>query len=167
VIHPPDIGLEMLLIGLLATVWTGKGFHTHDINPAYRSRVFIAFTAGQLFWGAANTSVKFSILHLYLVIFQDIRFRRACYVLFFIATCYFISVFLETFLLCKPVEYNWNKKIHGHCDHMAKETYLAAGIINLVCDAFIIAMPLPVLFGLTLPRGKKVGLIAIFGVGVV
>jgi len=84
-----------------------------------------------------------------------------------ISTFYFICVFLETFLLCKPVEYNWNKNIKGHCDEKVKETYLAAGIINLICDTFIIAMPMPLLFRLVLPIGKKIGLIAVFSVGAV
>jgi len=148
-----------------ATLWSGKGFHTHEIEPVYRSRVFVVFTVGQPVWGAANTAVKFSILHLYLVVFQDIRFRRTCYVMMAISICYLISVLLETFLICKPVQYNWNKKIHGTCSTKAKETYLAAGIINLVIDIFIVVMPMPVLFRLSIPIGKKVGLIAVFGVG--
>jgi len=84
-----------------------------------------------------------------------------------ISACYCISVFLEAFLICKPVAYNWNKKIKGHCDSNAKETYLAAGIINLLCDTFVIVMPLPLLFQLNLPMERKIGLIAVFSVGAV
>jgi hypothetical protein len=146
-------------------VWSGKGFHTHDIDPEYRSRVFVAFTAGQPVWGAANTAVKLSILHLYLTIFQDKRFRRFCYAAIAVSICYCISVFLVTFLICRPVQYNWNKKIHGTCDSRAQEVYLAAGLINLTVDVFIVAMPMPMLFQLRLPTGKKVGLIAMFSLG--
>jgi hypothetical protein len=82
-----------------------------------------------------------------------------------LSVVYFISVFLETFLICKPVEYNWNKTIQGTCDRKALETYLAAGIINLLIDIFIVAMPTPMLFRLPMPTGKKIGLVAIFSVG--
>lgn len=154
-----------MFLTLLATVWSGKGFHTQDIDPVYRSRVFVAFTAGQPLWGAANTAVKFSILHLYLTIFQDERFRRVCYGIMVVSLCYFLSVLLETFLICKPIQYNWDKTIHGTCDSRAQETYLAAGIVNLIIDVFIVAMPMPMLFQLRIPTGKKIGLIAMFGLG--
>jgi hypothetical protein len=79
--------------------------------------------------------------------------------------CYFLSVLLETFLVCKPAEYNWNKKIRGTCSPHAKETYLTAGILNLLVDIIVVAMPMPMLLRLTMPTGKKVGLIAVFSVG--
>ena len=148
-----------------ATVWSGKGFHTHDIDPAYRSRVFVAFTAGQPTWGAANAAVKLSILHLYLTIFQDVRFRIVCYAAMFVSMGYFVSVFAETFSVCRPVAYNWNKKMHGTCNPKAKEVYLAAGLINLIVDVFIVAMPMPMLFRLHIPTARKVGLIAMFSLG--
>ncbi|KAF2197696.1 hypothetical protein GQ43DRAFT_380392 [Delitschia confertaspora ATCC 74209] len=158
---------SLLAIAITSTVWSGKGFHTHDIDPAYRNRVWVAFTAGQPVWGAGNTAIKFSILHLYLVLFQDKMFRRACYASMVISSCYFISVVLETFLVCKPVQYNWNKNIRGTCTKHAKETYLTAGILNLLIDIFIVALPLPVLFRLRIPTWKKFGLIAVFSVGTV
>jgi hypothetical protein len=127
----------------------------------------MAFTVGQMLYASANTAVKFSILHFYLVIFPNKRFRRACYVLLVISALYWISIVLETFLLCKPVEYNWNKKINGHCTKHLREVYMSAGIINLLVDFIIIAMPMPMLIRLTLPTRKKIGLIAIFSVGAV
>jgi hypothetical protein len=44
---------------------------------------------------------------------------------------------------------------------------MSAGIINLLVDFIIIAMPMPMLIRLTLPTRKKIGLIAIFSVGAV
>jgi hypothetical protein len=82
-----------------------------------------------------------------------------------VSMCYFVSVLLETFLICKPVRYNWDKTIQGTCDPRAQETYLAAGIINLIVDVFIVAMPMPMLFRLRMPTGKKVGIIAMFSLG--
>jgi hypothetical protein len=127
----------------------------------------MAFTIGQMFCTAANLAVKSSILHLYLVIFPQERFRRACYVLLIITALFWIAVVLETFLLCKPVEYNWNKKIEGHCNKNLREVYMSAGITNLLIDFMIITMPMPLLVRLTLPTRKKIGLIAMFSVGAV
>ena len=88
-----------------------------------------------------------------------------CYGTMVVSMCYFISVLLETFLLCKPVEYNWNKNIHGTCSKHAKETYLVAGALNLIIDVFIVILPMPMLFQLRMPAAKKVGLIAMFSLG--
>ena len=84
-----------------------------------------------------------------------------------LSACYFLSVFLETFLVCNPVQFNWDKGIEGTCDPKALEVYLAAGITNLVVDTVIVGMPMPLLFRLTMPRGKKVGVMAVFSVGAV
>jgi hypothetical protein len=55
--------------------------------------------------------------------------------------------------------------MHGTCDSRAQEVYLAAGLINPLVDICIIAMPMPMLFQLRLPTGKKVGLITMFSLG--
>lgn len=65
-----------------------------------------------------------------------------------VSVAYWISVFLEIFILCTPVEFNWDKSIPGgHCDG-DNITYLVAGITNLTIDVFIVALPMPMLFRL-------------------
>lgn len=59
--------------------------------------------------------------------------------------CYFISVFLETFLLCKPVAYSWDKSIlEGYCRN-ENLAYLIAGITNLIIEALVVVLPFPML----------------------
>jgi hypothetical protein len=79
---------------------------------------------------------------------------------------YFWSVFLEAFLLCRPVTYNWNKTITGTCADVAL-AYLFAGISNLLIDLIIVALPLPMLWKLQLPVAKKIGISAMFSIGAV
>lgn len=64
-----------------------------------------------------------------------------------VTIAYFIMVFLETFLLCKPVQYNWDKSIQGSCEG-ENTAYLVAGITNLVIDTFIVVLPMPKVFRL-------------------
>lgn len=77
---------------------------------------------------------------------------------------YFISVFLETFLLCQPVEFNWDKTIEGTCTNQGL-AYLLAGITNLLIDVLIVVLPMPVLWKLKLPLAQKFGISAMFGLG--
>jgi hypothetical protein len=117
-------------------------------------------------WGAANTAVKISILHLYITIFPNRLFTRICYGTMAVSIGYFCSVFLEAFLLCTPVTYNWNKTVTGSCANVAL-AYLFAGITNLLIDLIIVALPLPMLWRLQLPVAKKIGISAMFSIGAV
>lgn len=80
--------------------------------------------------------------------------------------CFNTVVVLEAFLLCRPFAYNWNKTIDGSCADTRK-AWISAGIINLLIDACIIYMPLPLLWKLQIPIAKKIGITAMFGVGAV
>ncbi|KAI3316744.1 hypothetical protein HD806DRAFT_527620 [Xylariaceae sp. AK1471] len=82
-----------------------------------------------------------------------------------ISLMYFGSVFLETFLLCTPVQYNWDKTIPNSKCHNQNLAYLLAGITNLVIDAIIVSLPMPKLYGLQMPLAKRVAIGAMFGLG--
>lgn len=79
--------------------------------------------------------------------------------------CYFVSVLLEAFLMCHPVAYTWNKSVaKGSCTNL-NLAYLLAGITNLLIDALVVILPMPMLWGLQLPLSKKLGLAGMFGLG--
>ncbi|KAI0433463.1 hypothetical protein F5Y09DRAFT_298977 [Xylaria sp. FL1042] len=79
-----------------------------------------------------------------------------------ISLAYFISVIHEAFVLCKPVQYNWDKSIPGERtnQHLA---FLLAGITNLLVDTLIVALPMPKLFGLHMSLSKRLSIAAMFG----
>ncbi len=118
----------------------------------------------QILWAAANTCVKASILTLYIVIFPSKRFKMVCLFTLGLSVCYFITVFLEAFLLCTPVSFTWDKSIPGQCANV-NLAYLIAGITNLCLDALVVVLPMPMLWGLQLPFAKKAGIAGMFGLG--
>jgi hypothetical protein len=150
-----------------AVGWAGAGHHMIDIDPRYQARIFVLFAAGQPIWAAANTAVKFSILHLYITIFPSQRVQWICYSVMVLSICYWISVFLETFLLCTPVEFNWDKTIAGTCNPNALTAYVVAASINLVIDVFIVVLPIPLLWRLQMSLAKRLGTISLFSLGAV
>lgn len=81
-----------------------------DIAPQYRGRTLSVFAAGQAVWAAANTFIKLSIIHLYIEVFPSRKVRIICIATMVVSGFYFTSVLLETFLLCTPVQFNWDKK---------------------------------------------------------
>ncbi|KAF2008746.1 hypothetical protein BU24DRAFT_321242, partial [Aaosphaeria arxii CBS 175.79] len=158
-------GLSAILI--TSVVWAGAGHHVVDISPQYRNRIFILFAAGQSSWAASNTFVKLSILHFYTVIFPSRKFRIICIAAMVISGLYFTSVLLETFLLCTPVQYNWDKTISGTCSPHSQIAYIIAGATNLVIDVFIVLLPMPILWKLQISWTKKLLVMAMFSLGAV
>ncbi|KAI0518555.1 hypothetical protein F5B22DRAFT_599651 [Xylaria bambusicola] len=155
----------------LAHVFIGAtGKHAAEFlftNPRVLD-LYIKFAiAGEVLWAAANTAVKFSILSLYTKIFPGKTFHRVCYAAMAVSVAFFTTVFLEAFLLCEPVQFNWDKTIpNGKC-HNQTLAYLVSGIVNLVIDAFIVALPLPKLYHLQIPLAKRFAIGAMFGLGAV
>jgi hypothetical protein len=120
---------------------------------------------GQIVWAAANTCVKLSILSLYTILFPGKKFARVCYVTGALSFAYFVTVFLESFLLCTPVQYNWDKTVpNGKCANQTL-AYLVSGGTNLVIDAFIVVLPMPQLYGLQIPLQKRIAIAAMYSLG--
>ncbi|KAI9148431.1 Satratoxin biosynthesis SC4 cluster protein [Paramyrothecium foliicola] len=154
---------------LAAGFAAGLGVHLRDIlatEPGKFALHLKLFVPAQLLWAAADTCVKFSILSLYTTIFPGKKFAYICYGTMGLNTAYFVSVLLETFLLCKPVQYSWDKSIPGGKCEGENLAYLIAGITNLVIDAFIVALPMPLLFRLQMSLSRKLSIAGMFSLGI-
>jgi hypothetical protein len=68
--------------------------------------------------------------------------------------------------MCTPVNYFWNKSIEGHCFN-SKWVYFTNAPFNIVTDFVLFGLPLPILWDLQLPRRQKMGLVFLFGIGLV
>ena len=118
-------------------------------------------------WAAANTCVKLSILSLYAITFPSKRFTRLCHATMAVSVAYFLVILLETFLICRPVQFTWDKSIpNGQCPNQNLASLLL-GSINFLIDAFIVALPIPKLSGLQIPLAKRVAIGAMFCLGAV
>ncbi|KAI0884270.1 uncharacterized protein GGS22DRAFT_165255 [Annulohypoxylon maeteangense] len=83
-----------------------------------------------------------------------------------ISVCYFISVLLEAFVLCSPVEFNLDKTISGGERHNQNLAYIMSGITNLVIDVVVVALPMPLIFRLQISTARKVGVAAMSGLSI-
>ncbi|KAI1633637.1 hypothetical protein F4809DRAFT_652406 [Biscogniauxia mediterranea] len=76
-----------------------------------------------------------------------------------------VSLSLKHLRFCTPVEHNWDRSIPGgKCDN-EQAAYLIAGIMNLVIDAFIVALPMPMLFGPQMSLTKRLSIVGMFSLG--
>jgi hypothetical protein len=91
-------------------------------------------------------------------------FRISIFVTMTIVWMWAASVILETFLLCRPLAYNWDISIPGTCGNR-NATYVVAGTLNLITDLMVMALPIPHIWKLQLTLAKKVALCGVFSLG--
>lgn len=82
-----------------------------------------------------------------------------------VVIAWWLSVFLEEFLLCRPFQFTWDHEIKGGSCADTATAYLVAGVINLCTDLLVLCLPIHMLLRLHLPLRNRIALLAVFGVG--
>ncbi|KAF2649439.1 hypothetical protein K491DRAFT_549366, partial [Lophiostoma macrostomum CBS 122681] len=118
-----------------------------------------------LLWPTANTLVKISMLHLYKTLFRNKKMDYVVYMVGALTVSYWLATVITAFTICRPFAYNWNKiTIAGRCGDIVAY-YLSTAILNLLIDVVIVALPLPILWGLQMNIARKISLTFIFSMG--
>jgi len=68
--------------------------------------------------------------------------------------------------LCLPFEKLWTPAIPGHCINI-KAFWTANPALNIVFDIVIFILPIPLLWGLKLPKRQRLGLVGVFALGLI
>lgn len=80
--------------------------------------------------------------------------RYTAYLLLLIVMLYGLVVFLETFLICRPMAVDWNAHIDGTCGNQVV-SYLVLEVIGLLLDLAILVVPLAGVRRLEMPFRVK------------
>jgi hypothetical protein len=123
------------------------------------------FFAAQLFYVYVQFVTKLSILICYLRIFPQRTFRAVALGTFGFIMLKGISYMFVVVFRCWPIASNWDRNVKGKCLNGTTYVYIAAGF-SIAEDLWILALPIPVLKSLKIPKGKKIALGAMFGVGI-
>lgn len=75
-----------------------------------------------------------------------------------------VMTVLIGFLICRPVEKNWDPTVEGTCGNRIAG-YTAVSVVNVIVDCLMFVLPLPMVFNLQIKPGYKLGLFGIFGIG--
>ena len=110
----------------------------------------------------AMVFARFSYLLFYLRIFVSRPFRIASWVFCFGCTgAYWLGSVLQVFLICRPLEFNWNPTIPGGKCASQNVTFSTIGAFNLVTDLTIMILPLRFVFKLQMSALTKYALYGI------
>ncbi|KAK8066772.1 hypothetical protein PG997_013519, partial [Apiospora hydei] len=117
-----------------------------------------------LFYHVSLGLVKASILLLYIRMFKSYdTLRRASWIVLAIVGVGMCGVLAVTFTTCVPLRRKWDKDVDGYC-HPDWPWWAATGF-QAGSDVVIFLMPLPTIYKLRLPQRQKLGLVAVFALG--
>lgn len=115
------------------------------------------------------TLVKICLSLFYLNIFPGRGIRKLLWITVGFHVAFGLTFILKTTLQCRPVEYNWtrfdgNPQTAGQCIDIHASGW-ANGILGVVADIWLIALPLTQVQKLRLHWKKKVGAAVMFMTG--
>ena len=110
---------------------------------------------------------KLSILLMYRRLFDTARTGKTHYlihILIWANSAFYITNFGATVFQCVPRAKIWNPTLKGGCVNLLA-AFIAGSAINVVSDFSILLLPLYRLSKLKIPTRRKIGVLAIFAVG--
>ena len=114
----------------------------------------------------SSTMVKVSALGLFITIFPNKRFHQVAYLVMGITMSYGISFAVTCLAACRPFAFNWAKTIKDGSCIDTNTFYVAQTVIGLILDVMVVALPMPMLWGLQMRVQKKIVLTCLFGMGI-
>jgi hypothetical protein len=122
------------------------------------------FWVSEWFWATSVTSFRLSILILYAGIFKTHRFHKVVIATAVVVFLYFVACVFTISLLCRPVQFNWDRSIAGTCGNV-KAIEVFSGAFNMLVDLWVVFLPLPVIWKLQMTLQKEWGITASFALG--
>ena len=115
---------------------------------------------------AACCFPRLTLLTLYLRIFEKHRvYRIACYILMAMVISLAIAIILVSIFICLPVGSFWSYGSESYSCLRLATFYEFTSLPNPVIDLLMLALPLPIVWRLQLPRQAKIGLTITFLTG--
>ena len=98
-------------------------------------------------------------------IFGHIRpYAYIIYTLLIVSILYGVVVFLEIFLICRPMAVDWNASINGTCGNQIV-SYLVLEAFGLLLDLTILITPIWAIWRSQMSRAQKISVSILFSLG--
>ncbi|KAK2793475.1 hypothetical protein FQN51_001232 [Onygenales sp. PD_10] len=143
----------------------GLGNHIVDIPPDMMKKMMICFWLSVPMYNSSLFCTKASIVLLYLRIFPRSPIRKACYAMLGFLIAYGLWAVVSGYLNCIPVQKFWDDSLEGGCINM-ENLWLSNAIMHIVTDLALLAMPMPIISTLQLPKKQKFAVMGIFTLGI-
>lgn len=166
------IGAWFLAVGLSTTIdiGTSKGLGRHDANIADADRLPLRKTeyVFSVLYNPALMALKTSILIFYLRLSKNTQqiLRIASWVVLGIVNIAGVVLTFLNIFQCNPVKAAFSLyRYQAQCIPLLTE-FICSAPVNIVTDLAILALPIPVLTGMRLPKRQKYILVFTFSLGI-
>ncbi|CZS76314.1 unnamed protein product [Fusarium graminearum] len=136
----------------------GFGQHIKTLTPSDK------IISLKIFYKLTMNLAKISMLLLYLRIFVHRWFRRCCFTLMGLVTCYMIASVTLSILQCYPISGAWDKSMPPTCIDLEK-FWLANAGFSIATDSLILMLPMHPICTSKLSVTQKRGLIMLLATG--
>ncbi|KAI4286863.1 MAG: hypothetical protein L6R35_003883 [Caloplaca aegaea] len=145
------------------------GFHIWDLVVGdLRNSSFLLVLIIEALWGPFIWFIKLSVFLMYLQLFHPFPWaRRMAWLGITVTGLFYFSVTVARIALCAPR--GGDSYIEAFSTarcHSTKKVGIASGSFNVVSDIFLLALPVPCVWKLSLKRKQKMGVIAGFMTGI-
>ncbi|KAL4756770.1 uncharacterized protein BDW70DRAFT_164198 [Aspergillus foveolatus] len=132
----------------------------------YMLLVGFLMAPGSIVWFGSTTAIRVSMTIFYRQLFHPVKtFILISGGVIALNGLAFFVVIMTSLLICRPMRYAAFPEGDGHCgDIRSFQSYTSVSAI--VLDAITVALPMPLLWNLSMTRRRKWGLSAIFGLGI-
>ncbi|KAM0608344.1 hypothetical protein D7B24_000547 [Verticillium nonalfalfae] len=154
------------VIGVAIAIAFGLGRHVVDVSDSHLSVLLTLMWFSGLGYHLTIIILKCAFILQYRRAFPLPAFQRICDIFLGFIACWFVAFFIAPIVICLPVRSQWDPNIIGqdYCSSRWK-VWLAHGIIHVITDVVIFAMPLPLIKTLPLTKPQKITLTAVFCLG--
>ncbi|KAI2606606.1 hypothetical protein GGR54DRAFT_652290 [Hypoxylon sp. NC1633] len=143
------------------------GIHYYDVPPTFNpTEGLIWIYAVGAIYQPILTLVKQSVL-VFLLRFAGIKagIRQIVWGTIIFNNVLMVAIFIVVIFQCTPIEMNWNLSTPGVCiDHFSFG--IAAACLTILTDIVSVALPFYIFLGLQIQQNRKIGLIAVFMLGI-
>ena len=122
--------------------------------------------AFNIFYTLGYPMSKISLTLLYRRIFILQWFNHACWIMIFIFGGYALSTLFVDIFITIPINAQWNTSVEPRHKIDTIVLYRVNAYFNIVTDVILFILPLTVVWRLQMSLARRLGLSAIFGVGI-
>ncbi|KAJ3455624.1 hypothetical protein MRS44_017106 [Fusarium solani] len=108
---------------------------------------------------------KLAVLTFYRRMFQLLPIRWPILLLMVACVVWILIRTFVTLFRCSPVQYYWDKSIHGRCTMDVARYYFATDLTHTLLDTLILALPIFEVLRMKLPFGQKIAVVGLFSCG--
>ncbi|KAI8961538.1 hypothetical protein F5Y11DRAFT_325635 [Daldinia sp. FL1419] len=141
----------------------GLGKHVIFVTDVRNLRIWGIIL--EVFYYFSIGFIKFSILSFYGAIFSSKRFQVYLWIVAAFVAAWFISSVVVSIVQCTPIEFAWDTSIPGGFCINYGLLVLIAGVINVITDFVILALPVPMILRLQVSKQKRTQLVFTFATG--